>query len=450
MNKFFIQINSLFQNILKQMSDGRVSKWSDTLAAKRKAKLDWKMEKDAKEEKMRQEIDKEEARLQQIQRDQTIKRAKHILFERNEKVKFLRSQQMYSDVIEERENQMNEKLSLEKKKILEEEKWHQETMHKIKQQELKETEKAYAQTEKAKEICEVLKKQRMESETLRKNQLELQKYEDAELLKKIAFDDMKAEQKSFLDKLERKKKNKEHMAKMKEDAKRDEKVMTLKEEKERAERLHVIAEKERITQARAELEKSHFERKIENNGIIEKRAYEDLENRSKKELELFLRDQKRANNNVEEAQKRKAQEKEMQQQLIHESRQNQIKLKERQRLAQKEEALQIAIKMQEMNIVQQQQEMKKSRKQRQKNLEVRLFLEKQRAEIEKKKDQERKEQLAQAQRMKKSADLEDDQFKELALREIEIFRSQGKKYKNIAMLERAMNMKDVTLLPGVQ
>eukprot|EP00957_Ditylum_brightwellii_P109003 8314959-Ditylum_brightwellii.AAC.1 len=73
------------QNAKTRKSDVRVSKWNDTLASKRKAKLDWKRQKADEEEEKRVQIDKEEATLHQRLREETVKRAQGLLYEENDK-----------------------------------------------------------------------------------------------------------------------------------------------------------------------------------------------------------------------------------------------------------------------------------------------------------------------------------------------------------------------------
>merc|ERR1711998_327741 len=74
----------------------------------------WKIEKLEKEEKERQLIDREEAELQKRMRIEAIKRANSILYEQTDKMKGLRSAQLFTDVIADREEQVAER-SIKKK-----------------------------------------------------------------------------------------------------------------------------------------------------------------------------------------------------------------------------------------------------------------------------------------------------------------------------------------------
>lgn len=109
---------------LKQLSDSRVAVWRDTLSAKRKAKLSWKAEKERQEEERRQAQDTEEAKLREQLRNQTLQRAERMLMERTEKVRQFRSQQMLTDALTTRNEQVKEKKAMEQKENEDEKKWH--------------------------------------------------------------------------------------------------------------------------------------------------------------------------------------------------------------------------------------------------------------------------------------------------------------------------------------
>ena len=97
------------QRRLKELSDAKVKNWPNTLEATRKKKESWKQERLAEEEAARKKIDAEEAELFHKARRAALDRAKTIVYEQQDKVKNLRSQQMYSDVLYDREEQIREK-----------------------------------------------------------------------------------------------------------------------------------------------------------------------------------------------------------------------------------------------------------------------------------------------------------------------------------------------------
>eukprot|EP00752_Nemacystus_decipiens_P009459 g8458.t1 len=94
---------------LKKLSDERVSHWPNTLEAQRKNKENWKKEQEELVESKRRDIDKAEAFLQRQLRAETIKRANDKLYEQTGKMKLLRSNLLYAEVIETRKDQITEK-----------------------------------------------------------------------------------------------------------------------------------------------------------------------------------------------------------------------------------------------------------------------------------------------------------------------------------------------------
>jgi hypothetical protein len=77
--------------------------------AQRRKKEHWKVERFAQEERERVVVDRAEAELQRKTRIDAIKRANYILYEQTDKMKGLRSAQLYSDVLEDRHEQLFEK-----------------------------------------------------------------------------------------------------------------------------------------------------------------------------------------------------------------------------------------------------------------------------------------------------------------------------------------------------
>ncbi|CAM9464267.1 unnamed protein product [Ectocarpus sp. 6 AP-2014] len=94
---------------LKVLSDERVSHWPNTLEAQRQNKENWKKQQEDLVEAKRRDVDKEEALLQRQMRAETIKRANDKLYEQTGKMKLLRSNLLYAEVIETRKEQIAEK-----------------------------------------------------------------------------------------------------------------------------------------------------------------------------------------------------------------------------------------------------------------------------------------------------------------------------------------------------
>ena len=105
---------------LHAKSREQVSKWTNTLAGQRMAKLKAAEEREAKEEAERVAIDLEEELYQQAQRKKIIEKAKKLQFEEADRTKEFHSALLFSEVLKERQFQMkHKKAKLEKERGLE-------------------------------------------------------------------------------------------------------------------------------------------------------------------------------------------------------------------------------------------------------------------------------------------------------------------------------------------
>jgi len=105
---------------LHAKSREQVSKWTNTLAGQRLAKLKAAEEREAREEAERVAIDLEEELYQQAQRKKIIEKAKKLQFEEADRTKEFHSALLFSEVLKERQFQMkHKKAKLEKERGLE-------------------------------------------------------------------------------------------------------------------------------------------------------------------------------------------------------------------------------------------------------------------------------------------------------------------------------------------
>jgi hypothetical protein len=94
---------------LKQMSDDRQKHWPNTLEALRRKKESFIRDREEKEELKRQEVDREEAELRKTMRLESIRRANELLYDQTDKMKMLKGQVLYADVLHTRQQQIVEK-----------------------------------------------------------------------------------------------------------------------------------------------------------------------------------------------------------------------------------------------------------------------------------------------------------------------------------------------------
>lgn len=85
---------------LRTMSQARVARWPNTLAAQRKQKEEARKRREEAEEAKRREVDKLEEDRRREERRQLIQRANKILYEQTDRMKQLRSQMMFSDILD--------------------------------------------------------------------------------------------------------------------------------------------------------------------------------------------------------------------------------------------------------------------------------------------------------------------------------------------------------------
>lgn len=126
---------------LKILSNDKLKNWPNTLEALRTKKESFLKEKEEAAEEKRKQLDREEADYRRQTRLESIERANKMLFEQTDRMKYLRSQELLSDVVHERVSQL-----ADKQKVIVREKevdmaHHQVILEQVRTGELKEKEK---------------------------------------------------------------------------------------------------------------------------------------------------------------------------------------------------------------------------------------------------------------------------------------------------------------------
>lgn len=109
---------------LHELSNSRKAKWPNTLEAARASKERAREEKLEAEEAMRVEIDREEEALAAEKRRLAIEQANKMLYDNTDRVKALHSKMMLTDVLQEREQQLKMKSLRQAREVATEEKWY--------------------------------------------------------------------------------------------------------------------------------------------------------------------------------------------------------------------------------------------------------------------------------------------------------------------------------------
>ena len=116
---------------LKKLSQDRLKHWPNTLEALRKKKENFLKDKADEEEKRRQEIDRQEAEERRVRRLESIQRANEMLYEQTDKMKLLRSQQLYADILVTRREQVDHKKVVKDHEKIEAAKYHHFIVDKV-------------------------------------------------------------------------------------------------------------------------------------------------------------------------------------------------------------------------------------------------------------------------------------------------------------------------------
>lgn len=167
---------------LKKKSQDRVQNWPNTLEALRKKKESFLKDRADEEEQKRQEIDRQEAEVRKNQRLESIRRANDLLYEQTDKMKLLRSQILYADVVHERVSQAKEKHAVKEVEKVESAKFHEEILRKVREGEEIEKKKIEAQQQKIEEVKLSRFEQREEARKIRE-EIARKNREDGERMK---------------------------------------------------------------------------------------------------------------------------------------------------------------------------------------------------------------------------------------------------------------------------
>ncbi|GMH72916.1 hypothetical protein TL16_g06042 [Triparma laevis f. inornata] len=440
----FSSLRRYAQKILKKVSDTRVANWPNTLAAQRKAKLDWKKERADKEEAERRKTDQIEAELQRKTRVDAIKRANQLMYEQTDKMKFLRGQQLYTDVIADREDQvqfLKNKNQAEKEM---EKHWHEDMMVRLKESDRREKVETDRRKSKSLAICEIQKRQLQDT----KDQLimKLNKdYVEGQLMKQMVTADIVEEQRIHAEKQAAQKQQNAAMLAANMNLKDLRKELLKVEEVEAAKRKLQVDDMQRIVKARAALEQKHFD---ERQAIREKLiadATRDLEARHTKEENILEKHREETEQKYQDEMARRRMQKAKGDHAIDMSRKMQIHLRKERAETEKIQAAMLAEHWKTRNAEIEQESQKEAQDSWDKNWENRRSQEAQVQENRYKKAEARANDLLRDEQTKAVMMEDDERFKNFAQIEIERFALKGKR---TFLLERARDAKDIQLLAG--
>jgi len=261
----------------KQASDKRVSTWTNTLEASRKAKFEARRIKAEKLEAERVRIDEMEAQVLQKQRTDAISRAEKLVAEQNDLIKRFRGMQGTSDMLEVNKLQRSYRRDQEKMEIQREQFFHKKLMEQVQKDKLAEQKKQEILEAKQARVAKIQKEQlnAQIDRNLRRLIQEKKEGEQTVALAKLALEKELQEKK---DRLRIARQNRMEMVKCNDEAAVIKQRIQKKAQEEEEKIKRHAAEKERVTGKRKKHLKIKHEQKQKQIQVMIDRAVEHLEN----------------------------------------------------------------------------------------------------------------------------------------------------------------------------
>ena len=276
---------------IKKLSDARVSQWKNTIKNASKIKLEKERAEFIKKETYRQKLDEEERKYQNMRYNLTLQKAHDYYFNSKDIVKTFNTSMFLSDILHEREKQIEINKSRKLQKEKEEANWVLKGKQQMVEAELKELEKKKLRKIKSEAEMNILKQQF--NNVKYKRLLEMQdNYIEGEMIKKQARMDILRERKNReMVKLAQIKQN-EEFVKLNEELKKEvekRKQVELEEDK----KIELEAKKkEKMENIKKQKEQEKFNEKLKRQQKLIDVQYENLK-RIKEEQE------KRVNKDIE-------------------------------------------------------------------------------------------------------------------------------------------------------
>lgn len=398
----------------------------------------------AEEEKARREIDRKEAELQKKKRMEAIARANTIMYEQTDKVKNLRSQQMYSDVLFEREEQIKERAVMEMWEKEKEEAYHSDIMRQIAEGETREKAEHEARKLKATTIA---KSQKAQLEEYRDNYLGRLRTEkrDGELIQQKALSDADEDVRAAEERVLKAKLQMKEMQLANQQLKRLKFEQQLVEQKEEERRQSDLTRKEYLVVERHRMEKARFDaRQATKQKLIDK-ASEELRNRINTEdarLENQVEVMRKREDDLEALKRKNIA---LQKAAIDQSRQQQLEARLAVKEREEDDIQNMVAAWKAKNVEIEEEEAADAEGRRRKNRDIRGTQEGQINDHKRERKTTKADQLAYDEHIRAGMMEDDLKYRALAAEEIVKARESGRA---TYMLEKARTAKDVTLQPA--
>jgi hypothetical protein len=271
---------------IKKLSDARVANWKNTIKNASKLKLEKEKKEFIKNEAYRQKLDEEERKYQNMRYNLSLQKAHEYYFNSKDIVKSFNTSMFYSDILKEREKQIEINKTRRKQAEKEEEKWVLKDKEKMIEYDLKELEKKKLRKTKSEAEMNIIKQQF--NNVKYKRLLELQdNYVEGELIKKQAQLDILRERKNKeLIRLTKIKQN-EEFVKLNEELKKEAEQRKLKELEEEKKIELEAKKKDELEDIKRRKEREKFNEKLKRQQKLIDIQFENLK-RIKEEQERLV------------------------------------------------------------------------------------------------------------------------------------------------------------------
>ena len=271
---------------IKKLSDARVANWKNTIKNASKLKLEKEKKEFIKNEAYRQKLDEEERKYQNMRYNLSLQKAHEYYFNSKDIVKSFNTSMFYSDILKEREKQIEINKTRRKQAEKEEERWVLKDKEKMIEYDLKELEKKKLRKTKSEAEMNIIKQQF--NNVKYKRLLELQdNYVEGELIKKQAQLDILRERKNKeLIRLTKIKQN-EEFVKLNEELKKEAEQRKLKELEEEKKIELEAKKKDELEDIKRRKEREKFNEKLKRQQKLIDIQFENLK-RIKEEQERLV------------------------------------------------------------------------------------------------------------------------------------------------------------------
>merc|ERR1719217_582868 len=418
---------------LHALSNARKSKWPNTIEALREKKDKMRAEKLEAEEKLRVEIDREEEALQAEKRRLAIERANKMLYDSTDRVKALHSKLMLADVMEERERQIEVKARLRLREVEADERWYQKQQDAIRRMDAEEDMRDEEEAIKRAEVGRVRQEQIEQQQADQEEKLAEMKRE-GEMMKAMAAADAEAERQQRLEELEREKRARAEVVKANNYLLKKRAEDQELQDAEEARMLAYAASKERDLLERRDREEKRFrERQAWRQQLIDRQIAKLTDMNAANNARL-------ANQAAEVQAKAMAARAKLDEQrknellVMHMSRQQQIRWKKERKAQDDADDKYYASKLSELNVQLREEEAGAIRSKFDRNKQRDAFLLKQMAEKSAMKEEEKLEEMFEAEATKQWGQDDDAIFDEYAQMCLDEYVAAGKDPKPIELV----------------